>query len=208
MPRATVVYWPQHTGYPVTRVRQKDIPKQRATMSQIFVFPFLCYFATCHRPAILCETELPHSWKQLTSVGHSLQTSEEVSGLCHWHDHHEPSAPRAFQVLQSIPWPGTTSTTNIYATKGYGSGSSGIQTVGQCCQHLCAKLQQDSALPHTTDLQQPLHLEIFGFPAWNELHRDYHIGYWSVSSLNHTQITAGKYNATRFRGKGRALPEV
>lgn len=97
------------------------------------------------------------------------------------------------QVLpepQSFPQPGTTFPGNFYATKGCASGTSGVQTVRQYCQQLCARSQQDSVLPHTVELQQPLQLEMLGFSAWTELHKDYHIGYWSVISLNHTRITA------------------
>lgn len=172
-------------------------------MSQILVFHFLCCFAACPSPALLCETGLAcikSSWLHWGIVCRILRRLVVCA----------TGTSTVSQVLpepQSIPQPGTTFPANFYATKGCVSGSSGV-TVLPAPLYQTVPLQQDSALPYTVDLQQPLQLEILVFSAWTELHRDYHISYWSVISLNHPQITTGKYNATSFGGKWRALPEV
>lgn len=84
----------------------------------------------------------------------------------------------------------------------------------QRCWHLCARLRQDTGraaptlTPHTADPQQPLQLETFGFPVWTEPDGGYQMGYWSIISLSHTQISTGKYSVMSLGGRGRALPEA
>lgn len=76
--------------------------QQRDTLSQIFLFHFPCYFATCRRPAMFCETELFRSYcddkwvahKQPTPPGYGLRTSAEVAGSRRWHWLDKPSASK------------------------------------------------------------------------------------------------------------------